>query len=213
MGVNIYALGRRYVRLTIEGLDFEVGSLKLVSKLTEVDTEGLEELKLAEKDRSGRVAPYAALVSDPSIFPIFNTSAEPATAKAHLVIGWEADRFQVTDLEWDFLPVIGYGVWNSASDTYALHEMTEGVLWPMTRFRADSIGIIDEQGQLIRRGQPLIEECRMIRVVFPGYIEACCKLSNNLERKLFARVDGADLPTPEWFVGKRPSEVGHVDFQ
>jgi hypothetical protein len=63
------------------------------------------------------------------------------------VIGWDEGRTRVTDMGWDFLPVLGYAVRDPKSGVFVLHEEYGGILHPLGRERAIELGLTGPDGQ------------------------------------------------------------------
>lgn len=203
MGVNTFLLDRRTASLLVGTTRQTVGTLRRFFKLTELDDE-----RAAELDAAARIAPSpaAALIVDISELPLAGEPGKPVAA--HLVLGWDEGRGSVTDFGWDYLPRLGYAVRDAAIGHYVLHEERDHVLHRLDRDRAVALGLIDPDGQLVRRGQPVISECRSVRPYISGYAEADCMFDDGREEKLLVGVGGGSLPEPAWFAGKKPMQVG-----
>ena len=206
MGVNIYVLDRRTVRLSTGGVINDVGTLHRFWKITEVDEERNRELEELEKAVAGMPSPAAAMVADFNEFPPGDAAGR--NVRAHTVIGWDEGRTTVTDLEWDYLPVLGYAVRDPQTEVFVLHELRDGVLNEIGRERAAGLGLTDTEGRLLPHGQPVVEECRAVRPFIPGYAEADCSFSDGRQQKLLIGVTGDELPQRSWLVGKKPAELG-----
>ena len=207
MGVNIYILDRRPARLSIGGVEQSVGSLRRFWKTTELDNARLSELEASEEAACAIASPSAAMLADVYDMPL--TSDKGVFVKAHLVIGWDEGRASVTDMGWDYLPILGYGVRHRETGTFVLHEEKEGALYPVSRERAVEAGLISSGGQLVPHGQPLVVQCRSVRPYIAGYAEADCTFNNGNAVKLLIGVTGEGLPDPAWFVGKKPRQAEH----
>lgn len=205
MGVNIYILDRRSVRLSIGGVEQDIGSLRRFWKITEIDSERAGELGTAEAAAAAVPSPRAAMLADVDERPLGSAAGIPV--KAHLVIGWDQGRTSVTDMRWDYLPVLGYAVRDPDSKGFVLHEDRGGALHRLDRERATGIGLTDDDGQLLVHGQPVISECRSVRPYIAGYAEADCVFGDGRQEKLLIETDGGALPEPSWFVGRKPREV------
>jgi hypothetical protein len=205
MGVNIYILDRRPARLSVGGVEQSVGSLRRFWKITEVDDERSRELDTAEAAAGAIASPPAAMLAD--VYDMTLGSENNAPVKAHLVIGWDKGRTRVTDMGWDYLPTLGYGVRDRDSGTFVLHEEREGGLFPISRERAAEIGLIDPEGQMVRHGQPAIIECRSVVPFLNDYADADCTLEGGKAGKLLIGISNGELPDPSWLVGKRPMDV------
>lgn len=205
MGIQVYLLDRRKVTLLVDGLVQEIGTLRRSWKVTEIDSERAMEIDAAKARLQGKAAPIAVMVADVTELPL---AAAPSTpVAAHLVLGWDADRSSVTDLGWDYLPILGYAVRTSTSAGYILHEERAGGLFPITRARAVELGIHDQAGQFLRLGQPPIAECRSTRPYIEGYAQADCVLSDGRAAEILTTIKIKKLPEPAWYVGKRPVDV------
>ena len=205
MGVQIYLLDRRRVTLLVDDLVQEIGTLRRSWKVTEIDSERAMEIDAAKAHLQGKAAPVAVMVADVTELPLAAEPSKPVAA--HLVLGWDADRSSVTDLGWDYLPVLGYAVQISASTRYMLHEERVGGLFPVTRARALELGIRDQTGHFLRLGQPSIAECNSIRPYIAGYTQADCVLSNGHTAEILTRIQPGQAPEITWYIGKRPSDV------
>ncbi|WP_419729205.1 hypothetical protein [Lichenicola sp.] len=202
MGVVIHILDRRSVCLDVAGFIQEIGTLRHMSKITELD-----ESHVAELEGSNHISsPPAAMVAHPVDLPL--ASDITGSVAAHPVIGWDEGRGSVTDLGWDYLPVLGYAVRDARCDMYVLHELQDGVLHSIDAERAYALGLI-VNGTFSRRGQPVISECFAVEPFIPGFIQADCILENGRRDKLIIRVDDDTLPDPSWLVGRKPRDTMH----
>ena len=205
MGVQVYLLEQQTVKLSVEGLTQEIGTLRRSWKVTEFDHERSMEIGAAIASVRDDVAPVAAMLADVTELTL---AREPhRSVAAHLVLGWDSDRSTVTDFGWDYLPVIGYAVMVNPSDAYVLHEETPEGLLPISRDRAVELGIYTSAGQFIRRGQPAIIGCSSVRSYITGYFEADCILSDGRTVNILTAKKSAGPPDTSWYVGKRPSDV------
>ena len=205
MGVNIFILQRRPVRLSVGGVVQSVGSLRRFWKITELDNERGAELDAEEAAARAISSPSAAMLADVYEIPLGSKDGPPATA--HLVIGWDEGRTRVTDMGWDYLPTLGYGVRDREGGAFVFHEEIDGVLHPVSQDRAAALGLIGPDGRLVRRGQPTIIECRSVRPYIAGYAEADCTFDTGKPEKLLIGVPGDELPAPSWLVGKTPMQA------
>ncbi len=202
MGVNTFLLDRRTVTLLIGGRRQTVGTLRRFFKLTELDDERAAELKAAEHIRP---SPAAVLVMDITELPLAGEPAKPVAA--HLVLGWDEGRGSTTDFGWDYLPRLGYAVRDPVAGNYILHEERAGALHAIDGARARTLLLLDQAGELVRRGQPRITACRSVRPYIPGYAEADCTFDTGADDKLLIAASHDELPSADWFVGKRPMDV------
>ncbi len=205
MGVNVYLLNRRTAEISIGNERYIVGTLRPFWKITEIDEERAAEMAAAKAELLGNDAPTAVMISD--ICDVALASDPRRKAAGHIVLGWDADRFSVTDFDWEYLPVLGYAVKLSGSSTYALHEIRDELLYPMTKERAIELQILDAAGALIRRGQTLILICHSVKNYIAKYVEAHCILKDGRSVAILTKLDGATLPDLEWYKDKRPSDV------
>jgi hypothetical protein len=202
MGVNIFLLDRRTVTLLIGTTKQVVGTLRPFFKLTELDDDRADERNAAARITP---SPAAALVVDISEMPLAGEPDKPVAT--HLVLGWDEGRGSVTDLGWDYLPQLGYAVRNAATQQYVLFEPRNRLLYPIDTNRALELGLIDGNGRLIRRGQPVITGCDNVRPFLDRYADADCTLSSGATETLMTTIEGGNLPPAEWFIGKTPREV------
>jgi hypothetical protein len=205
VGVNIFILDRRLAKLTVAGIEQDVGLLRRFWKITELDEERSSELTASEAAVSTMQSPKAAMIVDVVEMPLASKSG--VEVPAHRVIGWDEGRTSVTDMGWDYLPVLGFAVRDRASGIFALHEIRDGALHLLERDRALELGLIRADGRLVRRGQPVIKECRSVHPVVAGYAEADCTFDNGASERLWIATSGTDLPAEAWFIGKRPMDT------
>ena len=205
MGVNIFILDRRLTRLAVGGTVQNVGSLRGFWKITEMDQARSREMRAAEKVSGAIPSPVAAMVAGVSEMPLGTKDGIPV--KAHLVIGWDEGRTSVTDMGWDYLPVLGYAVRDPDSGVFVLHEERDRALHRLDQARAVELGLVGADGLVIRHGQPVITECRSVRLYITGYAEADCTFDNGRQEKLLISVPEGKLPEPAWLAGKKPMEV------
>lgn len=202
VGVVIHILDRRSVRLDVAGFIQEIGTLRHLSKVTELNDSQVIELESFNHISS----PPAAMVAHPVNLPL--ASGTEGSVAAHPVIGWDEGRGSVTDLEWDYLPVLGYAIRDASGDMYVLHELQNGVLHGIDAERARALGLLVD-GTFSRRGQPVISECFAVERFIPGFVRADCVLENGRRDKLVIRVDDDTLPDPSWLVGRKPRDTMH----
>jgi len=207
MGVNIFLLDRRPARLDVGGVVQSVGTLRRFWKMTELDEERADELRASEDAAAVRPSPKAAIVADLVELPLDMQAG--SEVRAHLVIGWDEGRTRVTDMKWDYLPVLGYAVRNPNNGTFVLHEERDGVLHPLDRKRALELGLTGPDGNLVAHGQPVVTACENVRPFLDRYADADCTLSSGIRETLMTTVEGEGLPPAGWFIGKRPMDVTH----
>ena len=205
MGIQLYILDRRQTPLVVAGTHHLVGTLRRSWKLTEVDTERAAEISTAEGQLKGTDLPAAAMVAEIVELPLAGVPEH--SVAAHVVIGWEVNRYSVTDMAWDFLPVLGFAVRAPGTDDFVLHEEREGGLVPMTEARAMELHILDEVGRLRRHGQPPIAKCLAVKPLIKSYAIANCELADGRSAELVTELTSGDLPPMDWYVGKLPSET------
>ena len=205
MGVQIYLLDRRTVTLLVDGISEKIGTVRSFWKVTEIDKERAAEIDAVEASLRGKTAPVAVMIAEVGELPL---ASEPDKAIAvHLVLGWDEDRASVTDFNWSYLPVLGYAVKTDDSTAYRLHEERDGLLHPMIKSRAVELGILGTAGKLLRRGQPTIIECRMVKPYITIYAEADCLLSDGRAATILTSIEDGNLPVRTWYAGRRPSDV------
>jgi len=205
MGVQIYLLDRRMVTLLVDDAAEKIGTLRQFWKVTEIDDERAAEIGAVKANLASKPAPVAVMIAEVAELPL---ATEPGRGIAvHLVLGWDEDRPSVTDFAWDYLPILGYAVKTADSAGYVLHEERGGLLYPMSKSRAVELGILNAAGQLVRRGQPSIIECRAVKPYIALYAEADCLLSDGRAVEILTSIEAGNLPTPAWYAGKRPADV------
>lgn len=202
MGIIIHILDRRRVHLDVAGSIHEIGTLRNLSKVTDLSASHVAELERADLVSS----PPAAMVAHPVELQL--ASGTEGSVAAHLVIGWDDGRGSVADLEWDYLPILGYAIRDASRDTFVLYELQDGVLHGIHADRAITLGLL-VNGTLARQGQPVISECFMVERFIPGFAQADCILENGRRDKLFIKVDDDTLPDPSWLVGRKPRDAAH----
>lgn len=206
MGVQIYLLDRRNVTLVVDHQSIQIGTVRRSWKVTEIDDERAKEINAAKASLAGREAPLAVMIAD--VVGHLPLASEPGqSVEAHMVIGWDADRSSVTDFGWDYLPVLGYAIRNPNSAAYTLHEEKMGVLYRLTFNRAVELGVLDQAGSFVRRGQPSIIECRSVQTYISAYAQADCVLSDGRAAEILTAVEPGNLPDRAWYAGKRPADV------
>jgi hypothetical protein len=205
LGVNIFILTPIQVEIEVCGLRQQIGTLRRFGKLTELDEQSSAEMRALEALLGQLIAPIAAMNADIIQNELEGGSRNPI--KAHEVIGWDEDRTHVLDLNWDFLPTIGYAVQDHDRRVLVLHEKTSGGLRPVTQNQATASGLIDSAGRLVRQGQPKILECWNVRQVMTGYADANCRLENGETHRLLTATAEGEIPPSAWFVGKRQRDV------
>lgn len=202
VGVVIHILDRRRVRLDVAGSIQEIGALRHLSKVTELDGP-----RVAELESAGLVpSPPAAMVAHPVNLPL--ASSLESSVAAHPVIGWDQGRGSVTDLEWDYLPILGYAIHDASRDMYVLCELQNGVLHVIGADRACELGLL-VNGTLPQKGQPVISECSTVEWFIPGFVQAACVFENGRQDTLIIRVDDDTPPDPSWLIGRKPRDAAH----
>ena len=198
MGVVIHILDRRRVCLDVAGVTQEVGTLRHMSKVTEIDDKGSAEVEEAAKFSHGIPAAMVAQAVNLRL-----ASGTNDIVQAHMVIGWDEGRGSVPDLGWDYLPVLGYGVKDKMREVFALHELCDGTLRIVDKERAATLGLVANE-TLVRRGQPTILECYEIRPYLPNFVEADCLLADGRRERILVRVVADAFPSASWLVGRTP---------
>lgn len=204
MGVNTFLLDRRTVTLSVEGQRQKVGTLRRFYKLTEMD---LDETRQAEIDAAEKntYSPVAVMLAEADEARMADNRDHPVSA--HLVLGWDEGRGTVTDYKWDFLPILGYAVRAASGNEYKLYEKRDGLLHHIDATRARELSLVDAQGRLLRRGQPVITTAANVRPFLDLYADADCTLSNGEAETITTQIEDGKLPPAEWFIGKRPMDV------
>ena len=123
------------------------------------------------------------------------------SVSAHLVLGWDADRLEVTDFGWDYLPVLGYAVRNQGSDEYVLYEGIDDKLFALDEERAKELGILGQAGAAHWRSQPTIVECLSVKPFITNYTRADCMLSDGQAAEILTFVKPGSLPGHRMDVG------------
>ncbi len=103
--------------------------------------------------------------------------------------------------------MLGYAVLDTGRGVFVLHELCDGVLYPVNRERAAKLGLVAEDGALCRRGQPAIVECRVVQLYSPEFAMADCVLEDGRRERFFIRVFDEVVPDPSWLIGRRPMDV------
>jgi hypothetical protein len=204
MGVDLFLLDRRKVTLSVGGIQARIGTLRYFCKSTCVDEGRAALLDAAEASVNPKTAPRAVMLEEGDEARSTETY-RPVTS--HLVLGWDADRAYISDWEWDYLPVLGYAVRHPDSNKYTLCEKRGGMLHPIDFAKGEELGILSPDGRLVRRGQPVITECRSVQPYIKLYAEADCTLSDGRKVELFTPIQTVELPDASWYVGKRPIDV------
>ena len=198
MGVVIHILDRRMVQLDVAGTVQEIGTLRQLGKVTELD-----DLRTAELGRARPIpSPLAVLVAQAVDLPL----ASGSSVAAHPVIGWDEGRGSVADLGWDYLPVLGHAVRDAERGIFVLYELHDGLLCQIDSVRAGELGLLAD-GVLVRHGQPLISACLEVKPFIADFAEADCILADGRRERLLVRIAGSKLPDVAWLVGRRPIDV------
>jgi hypothetical protein len=205
MGVQLYLLDRRKTPLVIAGSRHLIGTLRRSWKLTEINDERAAEISAVEESLKGSDLPAAAMVAEVVELPLFD--APESLAAAHTVIGWEPNRYSVTDVAWDFLPILGFAVRPRGTDEFVLHEEHGGGLVPMVAARAAEKSILDGAGRLLPHGQPLVTKCFAVKALTESYVMANCELADGRTADLVTELRAGGLPPTSWYEGKLPSET------
>ena len=201
MGVVIHVLDRRTVWLDVGGTQHEIGTLRHLSKVTELD-----EARAAEIQKASSLIPTTPAVLLAQILDLPLAASPETTVKSHLVIGWDEGRGSVSDLGWDYLPVLGYAVRDAQNESFVLHELRDGALSLVNAERAGELGLVSD-GTLVRRGQPKVAKCSAVRAFSSGFAEADCVLGDGRTDRLLIKIIGDELPPPSWLVGRRPMDA------
>ncbi len=202
MGVNLYLLDRRSANLIVGSSRHTVGTLRRFFKLTEMDS-----ARSAVCEAATRIRPSPAAVINIDVIEMPLADNVGAPVSAHLVLGWDEGRGSVTDLNWDYLPKLGFAVRDRDSGNYILYEEKGNCLHAMNDARAKESCILDAGSNLVRHGQPHIATCQSVRPYIAGYAEAECTFDNGEEVKLLFATPVNMLPPASWLLGKRPMDV------
>lgn len=202
MGVNLYLLDRRSVGLFVGGTQHTIGTLRRFFKLTEMDAE-----RAAERDAAARVTPSPVAVMVADITELALADVPDRLIAAHLVLGWDEGRGSISDLEWDYLPKLGYAARDRDSGNYTLYEKQDDRLRTVSDTRAKELQLLDREGRLVRHGQPHITACKSVRPYITGFAEAECTFDNGADVKLLFATPSNTLPPNDWFIGKRPMDI------
>jgi hypothetical protein len=206
MGVQLYLLDRRTVTLNVGGHRFEVGTLRRSWKVTELGRARADNLAEASQKLVGIKKPKAVLVADVAEMALASNMEQ--TVSAHVVLGWDADRLEVSDFRWDYLPVLGYAIRNQRQDEYILHEIINNTLIYLSEKKAIESGILGRTCVMNRRGQPTIEQCLSVKPFVSNYFQANCVLSDGQTTEILTFVGSGGPPKQQWYAGKRPVDVG-----
>jgi hypothetical protein len=205
MGVQVYLLDRRTASLRVGTYTYEIGSLRRFWKLTELDPDRSSEIGAVRSRLGTQPAPLAVMINEVSEIAPVTAGDHPVAA--HLVLGWDVDRVSVTDMNWEYLPILGYAVRDEVDNTHTMHEVRDGQLLPVDNVRAKEIGLITQDGKIARHGQPSIVTCLQVLPLIETYAEADCVLSNGQTAKILTSITPGKLPDPTWYEGKRPVDV------
>ncbi len=148
MGIDIYLRDRPKQTIFIEALPKKVGMLRRLSKVTELNDARVAQIESVKEAFRGKPTSPAAMIPGP--YDGYLAADPSRRMDAYLVIGWDAERIKVTDAGWDDLPTLGYAVLSAGSDELLLHEMRDGLLYPLSVSRAIELGILSKTGKLKR---------------------------------------------------------------
>ena len=123
------------------------------------------------------------------------------TVEACRVLGWDAGRLVVQDLDWDHLPTVGWAVAGRDGEAI-LHEERDGELVFVDGQRARGLGIVEANGNLTEHRLPTIVECRSVRRLSGSFFEADCSLDDGREVVVTGESESGELPDPAWFAGQ-----------
>ncbi len=191
--------------MVIAGSRHLIGTLRRSWKLTEINDERAAEISTVEESLKGSDLPAAVMVAEVVELPLFD--APGSRTAAHTVIGWEPNRYSVTDMAWDFLPVLGFALRPHGTDEFVLHEEREGGLVPMAAARAVEKSILDGAGRLLQHGQPLVTKCLAVKALTESCAMANCELADGRTVDLVTELRAGGLPPTSWYAGKLPSET------
>ena len=129
------------------------------------------------------------------------------TVEACRVLGWDAGRLVVQDLDWDHLPTVGWIVVGEHVEA-VLHEEGDGQLVAVDDQRARELGIVDAGGDLVEHRLPTIVECRSVRRLSGSFYEADCRLADG-RGVVAGESESGQLPEKEWFTGRSTQAAKH----
>lgn len=180
----------------------------VIGRLWKLTDTGLRERRADQMDRMYEAerrrrlpTPKAVMVEGPSQL------GPGLSLRAHLVLGWDEGRLKTQDYDWDHLPTLGYAKPGPDGDL-VLHELVGDHLAPMTEARAKQLDILDKHGELVRRGQPTIVDCRSVESMGGTYYSADCEFSDGRSGTVVGESESGDLPAAEWLVGRTPESAG-----
>jgi hypothetical protein len=205
MGIQTYLLGGTKVRILIGGVPVKAGTLRRFWKVTEIEAERATEISAAEARVRKKAAPALVMVADVDEMPLADKPDQ--LVPAHLVLGWDPDRFMVTDFNWDYLPVIGYAVRQSMSDNYELYEEVDGFLKSITIASAIEGNILSRRHKYILKASPTISQCYSVGAFISNFAQARCALNNGCQVDLLTAIPNNILPNSNWYIGKRTLDV------
>ena len=207
MGVDLYALERDFERpLRVGTSVHQVGVARRLWKLTSTgmrENRGttLEDLADEQATRAVRT-PHLVLIESATEFDI-----DGRTVEAFRVLGWDAGRLLVQDLDWDHLPTIGWAVVGENGEA-VLHEERQGQLVALDDQRARDLGILWRSGDLAEHRLPTIIECRSVRRLSGPFYEADCRLADGRGVVVAGESETGELPAKEWFAGQSTATAG-----
>jgi len=117
MGVDLFILNRRQTTLIIGGKKVRAGVAKKICKLTEIDDTLAANIQTATAALEAMKKPKIVIVDRIYCFP---ASASEQYREGHPVLAWHPKAAQVTDLNWDMMPVLGYAEKDNTTGTYVV---------------------------------------------------------------------------------------------
>ena len=207
MGVDLCALERDFRRPLRVGTS--VHQVGVARRLWKLSATGLREERgaaledLADEQATRTVpTPRLVLVESATEFEI-----DGRTVEACRVLGWNAGRLVVQDLDWDHLPTVGWAVVGEHVEA-VLHEKREGQLVAVDDQRARELGIVEAGGDLVEHRLPTIVECRSVRRLTDSFYEAECRLADGRGVVVAGESESGELPGKEWFAGNSTQTAG-----
>lgn len=207
MGIDLYGLERDIRRpLRIGSSVHEVGVVRRLLKATATDLreERGPTLESLADEQATRAVPTPRLVLVESATEF---AMDGRTVEACRVLGWDAGRLVVQDLDWDHLPTVGWAVAGREGEA-VLHEERDGELIVVDGQRARDLGIVEANGSLAEHRFPTIVECRSVRRLSGSFFEAECRVEDGRETVVAGESESGGPSDLSWFTGRSPRAAG-----
>ena len=199
---QVYFLDREPVSLRVGGVLLRVG-IAWMSHKFHPQFEFAPERTMADDATEW---PEVVIVGDCNA--VFYLASDGQLVVASRVLGWEIGRRCVSEIDWDCLPTIGYGIKSESGENYVLHEAKSDKLYLMGADRARELSILDHRQRLVPHGQVPIDRCDWVEVVKEGKLAVAeCYLANGRRVTQFVLLNGWALPPKRWFENKLPMEA------